>query len=241
MTFPSDFSQFLAPRARRQLAEVGSPTCCFAFLPNIAPSSKVEPALKSLRRWLYPHTRRSVATIPRSSTWSVSENYAESLPKTFSFRSIDLNRRTAAHAVAERLGLIAMLRSEALRSAGEALLGVSLGQLVGLQAVCYERGDHVGPHNDHHPEHVALRRGYFDVHLVLTEQGALDQLLVHEQQSLLSTAVNVAVRSGIAAYRLPLWHYTTPLRTRLPGKQARRWVLMASFLPALVATASRRR
>jgi hypothetical protein len=43
--------------------------------------------------------------------------------------------------------------------------------------------------------------------------------------------VNVAEPGGIAVYRLPFWHYTTPLRAKR-GKEAlaRRWVILGTFL-----------
>jgi hypothetical protein len=44
--------------------------------------------------------------------------------------------------------------------------------------------------------------------------------------------VETAARSGrITAYRLPLWHYTTPLVAKRGREaEARRWVLLGTFL-----------
>jgi hypothetical protein len=43
--------------------------------------------------------------------------------------------------------------------------------------------------------------------------------------------VETAARSGrITAYRLPLWHYTTPLVAKRGRLAAARWVLLGTFL-----------
>jgi len=44
--------------------------------------------------------------------------------------------------------------------------------------------------------------------------------------------IETAARPGrITAYRLPLWHYTTPLVARRGCEaEARRWVLLGTFL-----------
>jgi hypothetical protein len=43
--------------------------------------------------------------------------------------------------------------------------------------------------------------------------------------------VDVNTPGGITVYRLPFWHYTTPLTAR-PGREkaARRWVVLGTFL-----------
>jgi hypothetical protein len=45
--------------------------------------------------------------------------------------------------------------------------------------------------------------------------------------------VPVNTVGGVTVYRLPFWHYTTPLMAR-PGQDAaaRRWVLLGTFLDA---------
>ena len=42
----------------------------------------------------------------------------------------------------------------------------------------------------------------------------------------------MATAGGITAYRLPLWHYTTPLvaKARAAPGTARRWLLLGTFL-----------
>jgi hypothetical protein len=54
---------------------------------------------------------------------------------------------------------------------------------------------------------------------------------VYEQRGHFSQVQDVVMRGGITCYRLPFWHYTTPLVAR-PRRQAdaRRWVLLGTFL-----------
>jgi len=40
---------------------------------------------------------------------------------------------------------------------------------------------------------------------------------------------DLAAVGGVTAYRLPFWHYTTPLEGQ---PEARRWLVLASFLSA---------
>ena len=56
------------------------------------------------------------------------------------------------------------------------------------------------------------------------------QLLVYARDGHLTETVDVARHGLITAYRLPFWHYTTPLEPRR-GRDgdARRWVLLASY------------
>jgi len=52
-------------------------------------------------------------------------------------------------------------------------------------------------------------------------------LLVYEKQSHLSEVSSIVTRGGVTCYRLPFWHYTTPLEG---NAKARRWVLLGTFL-----------
>ena len=47
-----------------------------------------------------------------------------------------------------------------------------------------------------------------------------------------SRIVDVATAGGITAYRLPLWHYATPLVAKSGARpaDARRWLLLGTFL-----------
>jgi hypothetical protein len=45
--------------------------------------------------------------------------------------------------------------------------------------------------------------------------------------------VDVNTLGGITVYRLPFWHYTTPLqRLEGPARATRRWVVLGTFLYA---------
>ncbi len=113
----------------------------------------------------------------------------------------------------------------------EALSGYPLRRQWGLQALCYGPGDYAGPHNDHHPDEPLGRDGYTDLHLTFCLEGVEAQWLVYERQGHFSEVAPVATVGGVTCYRLPFWHYTTPLTAR-PGKagRCRRWVLLGTFL-----------
>ena len=91
----------------------------------------------------------------------------------------------------------------------------------------YGPGDYAGPHNDHHPQNAAARRGYIDLHLSLCSPGVEHQWLVYSRAGHFSEIASVAGRARVTAYRLPFWHYTTPLAGK---KDAARWVLLGTFL-----------
>jgi hypothetical protein len=42
--------------------------------------------------------------------------------------------------------------------------------------------------------------------------------------------VSVARPAAVTAYRLPFWHYTTPLVAKRGRSDAARWVLLGTFL-----------
>ena len=92
-------------------------------------------------------------------------------------------------------------------------------------------GDYAGPHNDHHPENKDARSGYIDLHVSLCSPEVAHQWLVYSRAGHFSEIVSVAQPATVTAYRLPFWHYTTPLVTKR-GKDAARWVLLGTFLYA---------
>jgi hypothetical protein len=158
-------------------------------------------------------------------------NYSETLPKTLSNRTVILNgRRSPAVRKAAEIGLLGLLRSDSLREFAEAVSGYRLDPDPGCQVICYEPGDYVGPHNDHHPEDPHLKPGYVDLHITLSNRFVDHQWLVFEDRGFLTQVVNVGVQSGVAVSYLPFWHYTTPLVAKKGREgQARRWLLLASF------------
>ena len=66
------------------------------------------------------------------------------------------------------------------------------------------------------------------------------QWLVYAQDGHFSEMTRVSTVGGMTVYRLPFWHYTTPLMAKpRQAEAARRWVLLGTFLdkhlPAKVA------
>ncbi len=173
--------------------------------------------------------------VPRSTITRMRRAYEERLPKTVRVRTALLDgARSKARTRAEEVGLVALLRSASFHAFAQALSGYPLRRRWGLQALCYGPGDYAGPHNDHHPDEPAARDGYTDLHLTFCTPGVRDQLLVYERGGHFTELADIAVVGGVTCYRLPFWHYTTPLRAK-PGREgaARRWVLLGTFLDRL--------
>jgi hypothetical protein len=238
--FPPEFEDLLSRDGRRVLAGA-SPLCGALADPRrrfIADAGLVKPgsaraAATLLNRALYDDLSAIDQPIPPESLWGMAENYAELLPKTARVRTAYLERqRGRAYRAAEAVGLIAMLRSPSFAAFAAALAGRALKPRWGIQALCYGPGDYAGPHNDHHPEESAARRSYLDLHITLAGRGVAQQWLVYAQYGHFSQVADVATAGGITAYRLPFWHYTTPLVARhgAPAASARRWVLLGTFL-----------
>lgn len=166
--------------------------------------------------------------IPPESIFTMRHDYGEKLPKTTRARTVYFeSRREAGVKAAERIGLVRLMRSASFRAFAEALAGRKLASGWGLQVLRYGPGDYAGPHNDHHPENPAARAGYVDLHLSLCSPGVSHQWLVYSRAGHFSEIVPLAAPATITAYRLPFWHYTTPLVGK-PG--AARWVLLGTFL-----------
>ena len=77
------------------------------------------------------------------------------------------------------------------------------------------------------------RNGYVDLHVTLCTNGVADQRLIYARAGHFSESVDVATVGGVTCYRLPFWHYTTPMLAK-PKREAsaRRWVLLGTFLDA---------
>jgi hypothetical protein len=170
--------------------------------------------------------------IPPESISGMRHDYGELLPKTSRAHTIYFeSRRERGVKAAERIGLTRMMRSESFRAFAEALAGRRLETNWGLQVLRYGAGDYAGPHNDHHPQNKDARGGYIDLHLSLCSPDVAHQWLVYSRAGHFSEVVSVAKPATVTAYRLPFWHYTTPLVTKR-GKDAARWVLLGTFLYA---------
>ncbi|MBL7860068.1 MAG: hypothetical protein JNJ65_02820 [Cyclobacteriaceae bacterium] len=56
------------------------------------------------------------------------------------------------------------------------------------------------------------------------------QYLIYENQGFLNGVADIAGTAAMAIYRLPFWHYTTPLiAKRGQERTAMRWLLLRSF------------
>lgn len=237
--FPAEFSDLLSPAGHRLLAGrhasaggLADPRCRFLAFGDLLDTRRVNGAAALLERALGPHMRVMAQPIPPETIWDLKQNYAERLPKTMRQRSLHLDgARTAGRRAAEAIGLSAMLTSESYRAFAAALAGRPLKRRHGLQAIVYGPGDYAGPHNDHHPEEPTARQGYLDVHLGFCSAGVRSQLLVYAKAGHFTESVEVGRPAMVTAYRLPFWHYTTPLLPKRGREaEARRWLLLGTFL-----------
>src|SRR5882724_2267326 len=252
--FPAEFEDMLTAAGRRVLAgrsplcgALAEPRRRFLAETGLVSEKRAGAAVGLLDRALYDLLEPLAQPIPPETIWEMTKDYGELLPKTARVKTVYLERRRErAYRRAEEIGLVAMLRSESFAAFAAALAGRALRRRWGIQALCYGPGDYAGPHNDHHPEEPDARQGYVDIHLTLAGPAVAQQFLVYAVAGHFSR-METAARSGrITAYRLPLWHYTTPLVAKRGREaEARRWVLLGTFLygeaklPPAARTASR--
>ena len=237
--FPAEFADLLTLKGRAVL-EGRAPDLCGALADprrrilaatGVVDRAKAAACRALLDRGLYEHLSPLSQPTPPETIWWMTEDAGEWLPKTMRMKTAYLARRGRAYAAAERLGLIAMLRSPSFHAFAAALAGKPLRRRSGVQVLCYGAGDYAGPHNDHHPEQPEARLGYVDVHISLANSAVAHQFLVYAERGHFSRAVDVNTNGGVTAYRLPLWHYATPLVAKSGREaQARRWVLLGTFL-----------
>lgn len=237
---PTEFAELLTPAGRRMLdgrdarmrGALANPERPFLALTNAVDRKKAVELRDLIDRSLKDALTLMEDPIPEWTIRAMEENYAELLPKTVSVRTALLDsRRAKAFRIADEIGLVALLRSQSFAAFAEVLAGRPLKRRWGIQTLCYFPGDYAGPHNDHHPEEADARDGYLDVHLTLATPGVAHQWLVYAERGHFSQMQDVNTVGGITAYRLPFWHYTTPLAARrAQADTARRWVLLGTFL-----------
>lgn len=234
---PDEFEDLLNAAGRRVLAgrhalcgALANPRVRFLARTDLLDRAKVERLRRTLEQSLADKLELLEQPIPPESIFGMRRDYSELLPKTSRARTIYFeSRREAGVKAAERIGLARMLRSASFRAFAEALAGRRLAAKWGQQALRYGPGDYAGPHNDHHPENKAARGGYIDLHISLCSPGVAHQWLVYSRAGHFSEIVSVAHPASLTAYRLPFWHYTTPLVAKR-GQEASRWVLLGTFL-----------
>jgi hypothetical protein len=236
---PDEFEALLSPAGKRVLAgahrlcgALSDPRQRFLIASDLLDRARVERLRRLLEKELVAPLEPMARPIPPESIWDMTEDYAELLPKTARSRTIFFeSRREAGAKAAERLGLVRLMRSESFRAFAEALAGRGLEKGWGMQVLRYGPGDYAGPHNDHHPENEHARAGYIDLHVSLASSAVAHQWLVYSRAGHFSEIESVAAPATVTAYRLPFWHYTTPLvAKRGRAKEAARWVLLGTFL-----------
>lgn len=238
--FPVEFADLLTAKGRRILegrdaasrGALTSPDRPFLALTGLIDPDTARAAWALLDRALSPHMAELSQPIPPDSIAGQTRNYQERLRKTARVRTAYLERRGGkAWAAADRIGLIAMTGSASFRRFVEVLAGRPLAAEFGRQVLCYRPGDYAGPHTDHHPEDPRAAAGYVDVHLTFAGAGVARQHLVYARDGHFSEDVDVSTPGLVTIYRLPFWHYTTPLVAKpLAAATARRWVVLGTFL-----------
>lgn len=241
MKAPNEFEDLLTREGRRVLAgthalvgALAEPRTRFLSMEGLVDRGKAARLRALLDRTLPPTLERIDRPIPPDTIWKMRADYAETLPKATRASTIYFDRDDEPGVrAAQRIGLDAMLRSRSFHAFAEALAGRALAPKWGRQVLCYGPGDYAGPHNDHHPSNPKARAGYIDLHLSLSSPAVAHQWLVYARAGHLSEVVPVHGAAMLTAYRLPFWHYTTPLVAK-PGRtaRARRWVLLGTFLYA---------
>src|SRR5215471_9074705 len=232
---PTEFEDLLNDAGRRVL--VGTHALCgvladprtrFVARDDLLDRAKAARVRRALDATLSDKLEALERPIPPESIFGMRHDYSELLPKTSRARTIYFeSRREAGARAAERIGLVRMMRSASFRAFAEALAGRRLASGWGLQVLRYGPGDYAGPHNDHHPENQSARQGYVDLHVSLATPSVTHQWLVYSRAGHFSEIVPVGGPCTVTAYRLPFWHYTTPLVGR---RSAARWVLLGTFL-----------
>lgn len=238
-TIPAEFEDLLNASGRRVLAgthalcgALANPRQRFVARTDLLDRAKAERVRRALEQSLTDELELMERPIPPESISDMRHDYGELLPKTSRAHTIYFeSQRERGVKAAERIGLARMMRSASFRAFAEALAGRRLAANWGLQVLRYGAGDYAGPHNDHHPENKDARSGYIDLHVSLCAADVAHQWLVYSRAGHFSEVVSVAQPATVTAYRLPFWHYTTPLVTKR-GKDAARWVLLGTFLYA---------
>lgn len=234
-TIPAEFEDLLSRQGRRVLAgthdlcgALADPRRRFLMADDLLDRAKAARLRAALEAKLADTLEPIERPIPPESIWEMKKDYAELLPKTTRARTVYFDsRREPGVQAAERIGLARMMRSQSFRAFAEALSGAKLASGWGQQVLRYGPGDYAGPHNDHHPQNARAKRGYIDLHLSLCTPAVKHQWLVYSRAGHFSEIVSVAGAASVTAYRLPFWHYTTPL---VGAAKAARWVLLGTFL-----------
>jgi hypothetical protein len=230
--FPSEFEALLSSSGRRLLhgrhaARGALLRAPFFTTTGLLDERQLSPCrallARSFTELLIEQTRR----LPPAN--SATQPNADLLPKVACMQTVTPATRVdmPEYQRSVECGLVAMLESASFSAFAEALAGEPLDGLQGGQVLCYRPGDYAGPHADHHPHRPRAKDGYVDVHLTFSTPGVREQLIVYERDGHLTEQRSIAASGTVTAYRLPIWHYTTPLQARRPSD--RRWLVLGTF------------
>jgi hypothetical protein len=238
--FPHEFEELLSPAGREVLAGTHPAVGALArepFLaaPGLLDTSRLDALTALIAETFEPMVIEISRQLPPANGSTLS--FEDTLPKVGSMMSVPFEGAEAyiARKLAEQIGLFQMLHSESYHRFVQALAGRPLDTLATAQVLNNRPGDYAGPHTDHHPNEPLVKDGYVDVHLTFCTPGVEQQYIVYQRHGHLSAIAPIAVSGTVTAYRLPLWHYTTPLQTRAP--QDRRWLVLSTFAFAETAAA----
>lgn len=236
--FPSEFEDLLNANGKRILNSKQYPSnftkkgaIPIEVVNNIIDQDTAAKCIAILDKTVYAKLKPISSKINPDELWGMKKNYTERLSKNLRMKTMEIGGpKSRSYEAAQACGLIQMLNSESLRKFGEVVASTRFGTAENNQVICYESGDYVSPHNDHHPENENVKNGFFDIHLMFSNRHVEHQLLVHEQNGYLNQCYDISQPAAMAIYKLPFWHYTTPLIAK-PGKEklARRWLLLRSF------------
>lgn len=187
--------------------------------------------IKLLDKFFYDKLKKIFSPIDPDELRKMKKNYSERLSKNLRFKTAELdNAKSVTYETAHKTGLLQLLNSDSFKVFGEKVTGKKFGIGENNQIICYEQGDYVSPHNDHHPENENVRNGYYDIHIMFSNSQVKHQLLVCENKRYLNEYYDISVPAAVAVYRLPFWHYTTPLISKKGNERlARRWLLLSSY------------
>ncbi|MBK7864260.1 MAG: hypothetical protein IPJ65_37810 [Archangiaceae bacterium] len=231
--FPADFAELLSARGRRVLAG-GEPGLngSLGREPFVAIDGLFDPKLVREVPALLEHgfgPRMCEMNAPAPPSRASQLAHGEVLPKTGRMMTTPFDGVGDAALGHDDTGLAQMLRSPAYLALVQVLSGRPVRGPEAIQVLCYRPGDYAGPHTDHQPEDADVRAGYTDVHLTFCTGGVKRQLLVFERDAHLSQVASLSRSGALTAYRLPFWHYTTPLEGTAAS---RRWLVLGSFVDA---------
>ena len=232
---PAEFEDLLSRAGKRVLAgthplcgALADPKRRFLAADDLLDRAKAARVRRVLEEALTPVLEPLAKPIPPETIWEMRRDYGELLPKTSRSRTIFFDsRREPGVKAAERIGLVRMMRSASFRAFAEALAGRKLRIGLGPAGAALRAGRLCRPAQRPPSREPGRRRGYIDLHLSLCTPGVAHQWLVYSRAGHFSEIVPVAAPATVTAYRLPFWHYTTPL---VGTAKAARWVMLGTFL-----------